>query len=209
MASEARGQAKEAENLRWLVGYAAGPKERRGGVYVDFGTPVPLRARLAELRAESITENPVERVALDVCHRLNADHTDGDGVHRVVGGRSGDDPRRGPRHHRSPRGLRRGPRLAGRRRGDPRRPLHGALGVEGADEVGRAHRVLRLRTAGAGGTEHAGEVMWRNARTARSGRIEVLVLPPIPTTGWTKEDIDAAVPSLQRPYEELLDNWPT
>lgn len=72
MASEARGQAKEAENVRWLVGYAAGLKERRGRVYVDFGTPLPLRARLAELRAESITENVVERVALDVCHRLNA-----------------------------------------------------------------------------------------------------------------------------------------
>ncbi|HEY3605156.1 MAG TPA: 1-acyl-sn-glycerol-3-phosphate acyltransferase [Sporichthyaceae bacterium] len=72
MASEARGQAKEAENLRWLVSYAAGLKERRGRIYLDFGTPLPLRARLDELRAESVTQNQVERVALDVCHRLNA-----------------------------------------------------------------------------------------------------------------------------------------
>ncbi|MGQ0466983.1 MAG: 1-acyl-sn-glycerol-3-phosphate acyltransferase [Sporichthyaceae bacterium] len=72
MASEARGQAKEAENLRWLVGYAAGLKERRGRIYVDFGKPLPLRARMDELRAEAVTENLVERIALDVCHRLNA-----------------------------------------------------------------------------------------------------------------------------------------
>jgi glycerol-3-phosphate O-acyltransferase len=72
MASEARGQAKEAENLRWLVSYAAGLKERRGRIYLDFGAPLPLRARLDELRAESVTQNQVERVALDVCHRLNA-----------------------------------------------------------------------------------------------------------------------------------------
>jgi glycerol-3-phosphate O-acyltransferase len=72
MASEARGRAKEAENLRWLVSYAAGLKERRGRIYLDFGVPLPLRARLDELRAESVTQNQVERVALDVCHRLNA-----------------------------------------------------------------------------------------------------------------------------------------
>ncbi len=72
MASEARGQAKEAEDLRWLVRYAAGLKERRGRIYLDFGVPLPLRARLAELQAEAVSENRVERIALDVCHRLNA-----------------------------------------------------------------------------------------------------------------------------------------
>jgi glycerol-3-phosphate O-acyltransferase len=58
--------------LRWLVSYAAGLKERRGRIYVDFGVPLPLRARLEELSADSVTQNQVERVALDVCHRLNA-----------------------------------------------------------------------------------------------------------------------------------------
>jgi glycerol-3-phosphate O-acyltransferase len=72
MASEARGQGKEAENLRWLVNYAAGLRERLGRVYLDFGTPLPLRQRLEELRADEVTENQVERVALDVCHRINA-----------------------------------------------------------------------------------------------------------------------------------------
>jgi glycerol-3-phosphate O-acyltransferase len=72
MASEARGQGKEAEDLRWLVNYAAGLRERLGRVYLDFGTPLPLRQRLEELRADEVTENQVERVALDVCHRINA-----------------------------------------------------------------------------------------------------------------------------------------
>jgi glycerol-3-phosphate O-acyltransferase len=33
---------------------------------------LPLRQRLEELRADEVTENQVERVALDVCHRINA-----------------------------------------------------------------------------------------------------------------------------------------
>ncbi|HEY1974056.1 MAG TPA: lysophospholipid acyltransferase, partial [Pseudonocardia sp.] len=72
MAAEARGQGKQAEDLRWLVNYAAGLKERLGRVYLDFGNPLPLRQRLEELRADAVTENQVERVALDVCHRINA-----------------------------------------------------------------------------------------------------------------------------------------
>lgn len=72
MAAEARGAAKQAENVRWLVRYAAGLNERRGRIYVDFGTPVDLRARMNELNEAAVTENVVERVALDVCHRLNA-----------------------------------------------------------------------------------------------------------------------------------------
>jgi glycerol-3-phosphate O-acyltransferase len=71
MASEARGQAKEAEGLRWLVGYGRGLRERMGRMYLDFGEPLPLRARLAELAGEGVVENRVERVALAVCHRIN------------------------------------------------------------------------------------------------------------------------------------------
>jgi glycerol-3-phosphate O-acyltransferase len=71
MASEARGQDKQPEDVGWLVRYASGLRQRLGRVYVDFGTPLPLRERLAELRGEQVTENQVERVALEVCHRLN------------------------------------------------------------------------------------------------------------------------------------------
>jgi glycerol-3-phosphate O-acyltransferase len=71
MTSEARGQGKQSEDVRWLVNYARGLRERMGRMYVDFGDPLPLRSGLAELREASVTENRVERVALDVCHRIN------------------------------------------------------------------------------------------------------------------------------------------
>ena len=45
-------------------------RQRMGRVYVDFGEPVRLRERLAELEAEG-ADRIVERVALDVSHRLN------------------------------------------------------------------------------------------------------------------------------------------
>lgn len=71
MASEARGQGKESENLRWLFNYGRGLRERMGRMYLDFGEPLPLRARLNELAGEGVVENRVERVALAVCHRIN------------------------------------------------------------------------------------------------------------------------------------------
>jgi glycerol-3-phosphate O-acyltransferase len=71
MAAEARGEEKQAEDLRWLVDYARGLRERLGRMYLDFGEPVPLRARLAELAGDGVSENRVERVALEVCHRIN------------------------------------------------------------------------------------------------------------------------------------------
>ena len=55
---------------------------------------------------------------------------------------------------------------------------------------------------------NAGEIMWRNARTAREGTIEVVVHPPIPTVGWERDDIDTWVPRVRRLYVETLDNWP-
>jgi putative phosphoserine phosphatase/1-acylglycerol-3-phosphate O-acyltransferase len=56
---------------------------------------------------------------------------------------------------------------------------------------------------------NAGELMWRNARTARSGTVEVLVHEPIPTVGWTKRDLDAAVVRVQRLFEDTLEDWPS
>lgn len=55
---------------------------------------------------------------------------------------------------------------------------------------------------------NAGEIMWRNARTARQGTIEVVVHPPIPTDGWQRADIDTWVPRLHELYVETLDHWP-
>lgn len=55
---------------------------------------------------------------------------------------------------------------------------------------------------------NAGELMSRNARTVRAGRVDVVVHPPIPTTGWSKSDLDAAVRAVQEVYETTLENWP-
>jgi putative phosphoserine phosphatase/1-acylglycerol-3-phosphate O-acyltransferase len=55
---------------------------------------------------------------------------------------------------------------------------------------------------------NAGEIMWRNARVAQEGRIEVAVLAPISTEGWTKPDIDEAVVRVRNLYLETLENWP-
>ena len=46
------------------------------------------------------------------------------------------------------------------------------------------------------------------AKTAQSGTIDVIVHPPIPTDGWTREDLDAAVAQVQQLYVDTLEDWP-
>ena len=72
MITEARGLGKQPENVRWLLGYARGLHHRLGRVYVDLGQPLRLRERLAELRVDDPAQtHAVERVALEVSHRIN------------------------------------------------------------------------------------------------------------------------------------------
>jgi glycerol-3-phosphate O-acyltransferase len=72
MVEESRGLPKRPENARWLFSYARGLRHRLGRIYINFGAPVPLYERLVALRAEGLTDRQVvERVALDICHRLN------------------------------------------------------------------------------------------------------------------------------------------
>lgn len=72
MASESRGLPKKPENARWLVSYARGLQHRLGCIYINFGTPVPLYDRLSALRSDGLNDRQVlERVALDICHRIN------------------------------------------------------------------------------------------------------------------------------------------
>jgi len=68
--AEARGGVKRPETALWFARYAANLRRRMGRVYVDFGEPLRLRERLAELEAEG-ADRIVQRVALDVSHRLN------------------------------------------------------------------------------------------------------------------------------------------
>jgi putative phosphoserine phosphatase/1-acylglycerol-3-phosphate O-acyltransferase len=56
---------------------------------------------------------------------------------------------------------------------------------------------------------NAGEIMWRDAKIAQSGTIQVVVHPPIPTDNWTREDLDAAVAKVQQLYIDTLEDWPT
>jgi putative phosphoserine phosphatase/1-acylglycerol-3-phosphate O-acyltransferase len=56
---------------------------------------------------------------------------------------------------------------------------------------------------------NAGELMWRDAKTARPGTVDVKVLQPIDTTGWTKADLDRAVVQVHRLYQETLEAWPS
>jgi glycerol-3-phosphate O-acyltransferase len=72
MTTEAYGAVKRPEDFRFLVRLARQQGERLGRAYLDFGEPLPLRKRLEELRGEeSGTGTEIERIALDVEHRIN------------------------------------------------------------------------------------------------------------------------------------------
>ncbi|MGH3646575.1 MAG: lysophospholipid acyltransferase [Micromonosporaceae bacterium] len=72
MTTEAKGGSKRQEGMRWLVKFAREQRTRLGRAYLDVGEPVPLRERLAELRADpDAAPQAVERIALDLCHRIN------------------------------------------------------------------------------------------------------------------------------------------
>jgi putative phosphoserine phosphatase/1-acylglycerol-3-phosphate O-acyltransferase len=55
---------------------------------------------------------------------------------------------------------------------------------------------------------NAGEIMWRNAKVAQEGTIEVVVHEPVPTADWTKADLDEWVPRMRQLYVDTLDDWP-
>ena len=55
---------------------------------------------------------------------------------------------------------------------------------------------------------NSGELMWRNASTIRAGSVQIAVLPPIPTIGWTAADLDKHVQEVRRQYLGTLADWP-
>lgn len=55
---------------------------------------------------------------------------------------------------------------------------------------------------------NSGQLMPRTSRFVRSGTVQVRVLPPIPTTGWSKADIDAAAEDVHQLYRDTLEDWP-
>ncbi|GAA3158795.1 hypothetical protein GCM10010531_07690 [Blastococcus jejuensis] len=54
---------------------------------------------------------------------------------------------------------------------------------------------------------NAGELMWRGAATIQSGTVQVRVLPPVPTDGWTVDELDARVAEVHEQYVDTLANW--
>ncbi len=72
MTTEAKGAKKRPEDLRWLYRFAREQRHRLGRAYVDFGEPISLAERMAELRAdEAAAPKAIERIALESCHRIN------------------------------------------------------------------------------------------------------------------------------------------
>ena len=54
---------------------------------------------------------------------------------------------------------------------------------------------------------NAGELMWRGASTISPGTVQVRVLPPVPTDGWTVEELDERIAEVRQSYVEALGNW--
>ena len=72
MTDEATGGRKTPENLSWMVRFAASQNSRMGRAYLTIGEPFSLRQRLDALHADGLTTHQaIERIALDVSHRLN------------------------------------------------------------------------------------------------------------------------------------------
>jgi glycerol-3-phosphate O-acyltransferase len=67
IAAEEHGAAKTPESLGWLIGYARAQGRSFGKVRVQFGEPLSL----AQALGEDDKEHAVERVAFEVCHRIN------------------------------------------------------------------------------------------------------------------------------------------
>ncbi|BBX44735.1 HAD-IB family hydrolase [Mycobacterium cookii] len=55
---------------------------------------------------------------------------------------------------------------------------------------------------------NAGEIMWRNAKVVQEGTIEVVVHEPVPTTDWTRDDLNEWVSRTRQLYVDTLDDWP-
>jgi putative phosphoserine phosphatase / 1-acylglycerol-3-phosphate O-acyltransferase len=55
---------------------------------------------------------------------------------------------------------------------------------------------------------NAGDVMWRSSLVIRPGTIDVAVLEPISTAGWTAEEIGDRTEAIRGLFTETLEHWP-
>ncbi|MFC6009859.1 1-acylglycerol-3-phosphate O-acyltransferase [Nocardia lasii] len=56
---------------------------------------------------------------------------------------------------------------------------------------------------------NAGEIAWRDSAIARSGVVDVAILPPIDVSGWDPANMDAEVEGVRALFEETLLHWPS
>ncbi len=54
----------------------------------------------------------------------------------------------------------------------------------------------------------AGELMWRNARTAMQGTVHLAIHPPIDVGDWDVEDLDDRIEEVRALFVRTLEHWP-
>ena len=55
---------------------------------------------------------------------------------------------------------------------------------------------------------NSGELMWRGATTIHAGTVQIVVLPPVSTDGWTADGLGSHVQQIRGQYLATLANWP-
>jgi putative phosphoserine phosphatase/1-acylglycerol-3-phosphate O-acyltransferase len=50
--------------------------------------------------------------------------------------------------------------------------------------------------------------MWARSNVVRPGTVQVRVLPPVSTRGWSAEELDARVAEVRQMFVETLATWP-
>lgn len=74
ISAEEAGGTKSPESIGWLIEYARSQSRRLGKAHLRFGEPLSLREALAESNDETGQRNArlaVQKVAFEVCHRIN------------------------------------------------------------------------------------------------------------------------------------------
>ena len=74
LTAEQRGAAKKAETIGWLLDYPRSTGRGFGKIHIGIGEPVSLRLALGPRDANETAESRrhrVEKVAFEVCHRIN------------------------------------------------------------------------------------------------------------------------------------------
>lgn len=55
---------------------------------------------------------------------------------------------------------------------------------------------------------NAGELMWRRSKLVNPGTVQICVLDPIPTDGWSPQNISGHVDRVREMFVATLDKWP-